>query len=82
MNRSVFASTESVVSEHGIDVLLCLLPFVVRASPWVPPGLAFGKGQVREEGGQRSFYLVRFTTQSVLSGAVVGTLSIEAHIVG
>lgn len=51
--------------------LLGLLAFVVGASPRVPPGLAFGEGQVREEGGQGSFYLVRFTAQSVLSGAVV-----------
>lgn len=54
-----------------IDLLLRLLALVVGASPWVPPGLAFGEGQVWEEGSEGSFYLVWFAAQSVLSRAVV-----------
>lgn len=69
-------------SERTINLLLCLLAFVVGASPRVPPGLAFSEGQVWEEGSQGSFYLVWLTTQSVLSGAVVRTLSVETHVVG
>lgn len=76
----MYASVE--VSACGMDLLLGLLAFVVGASPRVPPGLAFGEGQVGQESRQGSFYLVRLATQSVLSGAVVGTLSVEAHVVG
>lgn len=61
---------------------LCLLALVIGASPRVPPGLALGQGQVWEEGGQGSLDLVRFAAQSVLSGAVVRALAVEAHIVG
>lgn len=36
------------------DVLLGLLALVVGASPGVPPGLALGQGQIRQEGRQGS----------------------------
>lgn len=55
---------------------------MIGASPRVPPGLALGQGQVREEGGQGSLDLVRFAAQSVLGGAVVRALAVEAHVVG
>ena len=63
-------------------VLLGLLAFVVGSSPGVPPGLALGESQVRQEGGQRALDLVWLTAQSMLSGAVVGTIAIEANVVG
>lgn len=64
------------------DVLLCLLALVVGASPGVPPCLALGQGQIRQEGSQGPLYLIGFATESMLSGTVVGALSIETHVVG
>lgn len=55
---------------------------MVGASPGVPPGLALGQGKVRKERCQRTLYLVRLPTQSMLSGAVVGALPIETDIIG
>ena len=55
---------------------------MVGASPRVPPGLAFGQGEVWQEGSQRAFNLVWFTTQGMLSRTVVRTLAIETDIIG
>jgi len=63
-------------------LLLCLLALVVGASPRVPPGLALGERQVREEGRQGSFDLVRFAAHGVLRGAIVRALAVETHVVG
>ena len=62
--------------------LLRFLALVVGASPGVSPRLAFGQVQVRQEGCQRALNLVRFTAQSMLSGAVVRALAVEADIIG
>lgn len=61
---------------------LGFLAFVVRASPRVPPGLALGQVQVRQEGCQRALDLVWFAAQGVLSGAVVRALAVETDVVG
>lgn len=61
---------------------LCFLAFVVGASPGVSPGLAFGQIQVWQEGRQRALDLVRLAAQSVLSGAVVRALTVEADVIG
>lgn len=63
--------TDRSLSDPRVDLLLCLLAFVVGASPRISPRLALGKGQVWEEGGQGPFNLVWLATQSVFSGAVV-----------
>lgn len=76
---SCLSPSRSEVRKHHS---LCLLAFVIGASPWVPPGLAFGEGQVWEEGGQGSLYLVWLAAQGMLGGAVVRTLSVETHVVG
>lgn len=55
---------------------------MVGASPGVPPGLALGQGQIWQEGGQGPLDLVGFAAEGVLSGTVVGALSIETHVVG
>lgn len=62
--------------------VLCFLALVVGASPRVSPGLALGQVQVRQESCKGALDLVRFTAQSVLSGAVVRALAVEADIVG
>ena len=61
---------------------LCFLALVVGPPPGVPPGLPLGQGQVGQEGGQGALYLVGLPAQSVLRGAVVGALPVEADVVG
>ena len=55
---------------------------MVGPPPGVPPGLPLGQGQVGQEGSQGALYLVRLPAQSVLRGAVVGALPVEADVVG
>ena len=62
--------------------LLCFLAFVVGASPGVSPGLALGQVQVWQEGCERAFNLVRFTAQSMFSGAVIRAFTVEADVIG
>ena len=61
---------------------LCLLALVVGAPPRVPPRLPLGQGQVWQEGRQGALDLVGLPTQRVLRRAVVGTLAVEADVVG
>ena len=75
-------STDRSTSADSVTPLLGFLAFVVGASPGVSPCLAFGQVQVRQEGGQRALDLVWFPAQSVLSGAVVRALAVEADVIG
>lgn len=69
------------LSPHpSCPISLSLLALVVGAAPGAAPGAALGQGLVREQGSHGALQPVRFATEGVLSGAVVGALSVEADV--
>lgn len=61
-------------------ISLSLLALVVGAAPGAAPGVALSQGLVREQGSHGALHLVRFATEGVLSGAVVGALPVETDV--
>lgn len=59
---------------------LSLLALVVGAAPGAAPGAALGQGFVGQQGCHGALQLVRLAAQSVLGGAVVGALPVEADV--
>ena len=70
---------------HCITVIVVqlprrLLPFVVAASPGVPPRLSGGDLLRGQEGGEAALQQVRVPADGMPGVAVVGTLAVEAEV--
>lgn len=59
---------------------LSLLALVVGAAPGAAPGATLGQSFVGQQDCHGALQLVRLAAQSVLSGAVVGALPVEADV--